>query len=926
MSWLKKFAGKPKGRGSEGNLADELRFHLEKEIELNKARGVAEAEARRQALIRFGGWQQTRENVRQTRWTHLLEIFLQDLRYGGRMLRKNPGVTIIAVLTLAMGIGMNTAIFSMLDSVLFRALPGKHPEELVMLRWHAAHGPKLHNDMSYGDCIQRQTQDCTLSLPFLNLLRAQSNVFSGLAGFAGAPQLAISGKGSATVTNRGQLVSGDYFSTIGIKAAAGRTLLPADDDAHAPPVVMLSYGYWRDDLAGAPDVVGQTIRLNSHPFTVIGVAEPGFRGLTPGHTVDLWLPLSARPMVEPRWNAEDNDAGSWWIVIVGRPKPGISLKQAEAAVSLLFRDQTLHEQKPLFAAADAPEIQLLPAQEGLSGGTREVLPPLYILMMAVGLVLLIACANIAGILLARAAGRSREIAVRLTLGARRGRLISQLLIESLLLSVVGGALGLLVGHWSTRALMILATGPREGPPPFTPELDARVLAFTAVIAILTGLIFGLAPALRSLRVDLTPALKSGGVGSETAPQTRWYSPSSLLVVFQVSLAIVALVTAGLLVRSLRNLKSVDLGFDSSNLLVFGLDPTLAGYKGQQVDALFRDLQPQIAALPGVTAVTYSWAALLSGWEWDTGLHAPGTPENEVTNIAYMPVGPHFFESMRIPLKTGRDFSSPDFAAAAARAALPSGAKPDSKRPPIAVIVNEAFVHRFFPQRNPLGQHLEESIEDPNEPRGSGWEIIGVAGDARYESLRGEVKPTMYAASAGSAFFAVRTAGDPMAMVPAIRDLIRHKDSNLPMYRIATQVQKIDERLFVESLVARLSTFLGLLALVLACTGIYGLLAYEVTRRTREIGIRMAVGAQRSDVVGMVVRQGLLLALTGALIGGVASIAVKDLLQSLLYKVRLGDPVTLAAVVGLLLLVALAACYVPAHRATRVDPLVALRYE
>ncbi|HEY6306298.1 MAG TPA: ABC transporter permease [Candidatus Angelobacter sp.] len=924
-SWFRK-------KQASGSLEDELRFHLEKEVELNVGRGMSADEARRRALIAFGGVQQTRENVRETLRTRFVEIVLQDARYAMRILGKSPGFTAIAVLTLALGIGMNTAIFSLIDAVLFRALPASHPEQLVLVRWHSHHHPRfLHSHSSYGDCPQhRQGEDqngCSFSLPFMNLVRSQTSVFSGLAAFAGAPQLDLSGNGAATIVNRAQLVSGEYFATLGVRAALGRTLQPADDTPAAAPAVMLSYGLWQNAFGASPNTVGRTIRLNGLPFTIVGVAEQEFSGLASGRKSDLWLPLSARPRLDAGWAPEEDDSGSWWVELVGRLKPGVSAKQAQAALNLLYADETMHEQKPLFQAADGPGIDLVPAQEGLEGARHEILPPLYLLMMAVGLVLLIACANIAGLLLARAAGRSKEIAIRLTLGARRGRLIGQLLVESLLLSVTGGALGLIFARWGARGLLLMASKGEGGPPPFTPELDGRVLAFTAAVAILTGVIFGLVPALRSLRVDLTPTLKAGSGASDSGARAKWYGLGNTLVVAQVSLAIVALVTAGLVVRTLRNLKGAELGFDASNMLVFGLNPTLAGYKGPQVEALNRDLQEQFAALPGVKSVTYSFESLLNGGEWDTGFHAPGTPEKEESDAFYMPVGPRFFETMRIPLKAGRDFSAADFAAAAAFSALPPDAKPDPKAPPITVIVNETFVRRFYPHVNPLGQHVESAVpEDPTEPRRSGWQIIGVCGDARYDSLRGDINPTMYAASAGNAYFSVRTAGDPLAMVPAIRDLINRRDSNLAMYRVASETQQIDQSVFIEGLVARLSTFFGLLALALACTGIYGLLSYEVSRRTREIGIRMAVGAQQSDVVRLVVRQGLLVALVGAVIGTAASFAAKNLLDAILYHVRPGDPVTLLAVGVILLAVALAACYLPARRATRVDPLVALRYE
>ncbi|HYL93146.1 MAG TPA: ABC transporter permease [Alphaproteobacteria bacterium] len=921
---------------SDRELDAEMRFHLEKQIELNLAAGMSAEEARRQAMIAFGGVQQTKEAVREQRWPHFVENLLRDVRYALRMLRKSPGFTAVAVLTLALGIGANTAIFSLIDAVLFRALPANHPSELVLLRWHAHHSPQrtgLHSHASYGDCPQdRQGTNpngCSFSLPFLNKLRLQGGVLSGLAAFAQAPELNLSGNGAATIVNNGQLVSGDYFATLGVKAAAGRTIAPSDDSPTAAPVVMLSYGYWQSAFAGSPSTVGRTIKLNGQPFTIVGVAEPGFAGLSPGSRFDFWLPLSARRNITPRWAPVDDDAGSWWLVIVGRPRPGVSARQVQAALSLLYADETLHEEKPLFVAADAPGIDAVPAQQGLEGERNTVLQPLYVLMMAVALVLLIACANIAGLLLARSASRSKEIAVRLTLGAKRGRLVSQLLMESMVLSVLGAALGLVLARWAARVLLVMTTPAGvAGPPPFRPQLDWRVLAFTAGAAVFTGMVFGLVPALRSLHLDLTPALKSGtGVSGATSSKAKWYGAGNALVVAQVSLAIVALVVAGLLVRTLSNLKRTELGFDAQNILVFHVSPQLAGYKGPQIDALNQELQEQIAALPGVTSVTYSWATLLSGWEWETGIHAPGTPPDEEVPVPFMPVGPGFFHAMRIPLKAGRDFYRADFAAAAARAALPRQADRDPKAPPVTVIVNDAFVRRYFPHANPLGQRLEEvPPSDPKKHKGPGWEIIGVCGDARYDSLRGDINPTMYSASSGEAGFSVRTAADPLAMVPLIRNLINRKDANLPMNRIASEAQQIDQQVFNERLIARLSSFFGLLALLLACTGIYGLLSYEVTRRTREIGIRMAIGARQRDVVRMVIRQGFLVALAGAGIGTAASFAARGLLTAILYRVRPGDPVTLAAVAVLLLLVALAACYLPARRATKVDPMVALRQE
>jgi len=910
----------------EQEAQEELHFHVEKETEKNIAAGMLPDEARRQALITFGGVDQTREALREVHRGRFLDAVWQDIRYGWRVLRKAPGFTLSIILTLALGIGLNTAIFSLIDAVLFRAVPAKHPEQLVLLRWQAHQRPKMHSQSGYGYC-QRPPDGlggCSFSLPWFKAVK-QANVFSGVAGFAGFNRLSLSGNGAATMINSAQLVSGDFFQTIGTKAAIGRTLLPNDDSAEAAPVLMISYSYWQRDFGGSQDVVGRTVKLNGLPFSIVGVAEQGFEGLAPGNQTEIWLPFSVRARLTQRWTPDQEDAGAWWIAIVGRLKPELPAAQTQAAMNLLFRNETMHGDKPLFQAADDARLELAPARRGLDGGKQQALEPLWVLMMAVGLVLLIACANIGGLLLARATARTREIAVRLTLGARRTRLISQLLVESLMLALAGGALAVLVGQWGSR-LLVLLTNDGNSALPFTPHLDGRVLAFTFALSILTAALFGLAPILRSFRVDLTPALRSGsGVLERPGPHRHWYSMRSLLVVTQVALAIVTLVSAGLLVRTLKNLKSVDLGFDPSNVLVFSINPALAGYKDPQVNGLYSELQESFAALPGVKAVTYSWTSLLGRSEWDTDIHPPGTPEQTKAGADYFPVGPGFFESLRLPLKEGRGFSSADFAVAQARAALPPGKEPDPKSAPLPTIVNQTFVKRYFPNVNPLGQPVDEVLpEEAGKPRGPGWVIVGVAGDAKYDALRREIAPTMYVPWVGSAAFSVRTAGDPMQLLPAIREIVNRRDSNLPIFRVATESEQIERLVFVERRVAQLSSFFAILAVALACTGIYGLLSYEVTRRTREIGIRMAIGAPRAHVLTMIVRNGLVLAAAGVVIGTTASFATSRLLQSLLYQVHGGDPLTLIAVALALLLVSLAACYIPGRRATRVDPLVALR--
>jgi predicted permease len=913
------------------DLDEELEFHLQKEIEQNLAAGMSQVEARRRALISFGGVQQTRESVRQVYWVHFWEVLLQDVRYGWRMLRKSPVFTVVSVLILALAIGMNSAIFSMIDAVLFRALPVKDPQSLLLLRWNARHEAKSLDMESYGDCpdldAKANPTGCIFSLPFFRAAQSQTDAFSSLAAFAGAPQIALSGNGPATILNQGELVSGSFFQTLGVGAAIGRTLAPGDDTPSATPVMMLGYAYWQSAFAGDPGVVGRTVRLNGKPFTIVGISERGFEALTPARRFDVWLPLSARPQLKPDWKQRDDQENSWWLVVVGRTRTGVAAEQAQAAISLFYRNQMLGGAKPIFQPADTPAISMVPAQEGLEGSRSQILQPLYVMLLAVGLILLIACANVAGLLLARATARQKEIAVRLTLGARRGRLLLQLLMESSLLSFMGGAAGLLLGHWGARLIVTLAN--TEGGPQLAPQLDGRVLIFTTAVSILTSIIFGMLPAFRSLRLDLTPALKMGNGGSPADnSRHRWYSLGNSLVVAQVALAMVALVAAGLLVHSLSSLKSVDLGFEPHNLLLFGIDPTLAGYKDSQVDLLYPDLQAQFAALPGIASVSYSWRPLLAGAHWRTGFHPRGTPEHETANTDYLPVGPGFFKTMGIAMKAGRDFAAADFAISAVSVAARKADKPVQETVPVPVIVNEAFVRRYLSRGDPLGQHVEsEAPDNTSEPRRPGWQVVGVVRDAKYNSVRREISPTVYApASGGQVFFELRTQGDPNLLTAPIRDIVNRKDSTLALFRISTQLERVDSGLVVERMLANLSSLFGLLALLLACMGLYGLLSYEVARRTREIGIRMAVGARQHNVIRIVISQALALALAGAAVGIASSFAIGRLLRSILYGVHPGDPISLAGVAILLLLVTLVSCYLPARRATRIDPLIALRYE
>jgi predicted permease len=998
-------------------LSEEMQAHLtlaEREaMESGQTAKEAQAAARRE----FGNVGVAEEVTRDAWGLVWLEQLLQDIRYGLRVLRKSPGFAAVAILTLALGIGANTAIFSLIDAVMLRSLPVENPSELVLLKWGARTPPDTHGYMSAGDCTSNlrfsdgnpsgNPSGCSFSEPMFHEI-AKASVFSGTAAFANAGRMNLTGNGPATAVN-GQLVSGDFFRTMGLKPAIGRLLDTTDDTSTVAPVAVLNYGYWQSAFGGSRDVVGRTIELNGVAFTIAGVAEQRFTGITPGSDYDVWLPLSGGERISTsgpfRWQNRQADAAFWWLTILGRVKPGTPRAQTQAIVSSLFRNEMLHGSVPIFhggeagggpasrpgaptggnaivrrpiasvggpapagggtptglpppgasgaarvlmaappgaapaggphpsaiasapatlsKADDNPEITLVPAQSGLTGSRTQYSDPLYVLMLAVGIILLIACANVAGLMLARAAARQKEMAVRLALGAGRARVVRQLLTESIMLSVLGGALGILFAYWGAHAIISFVSSNQARPLGFATGVDLRVLGFTAVVSLFTGILFGIAPTFRSARVDLTPALKEGE-GSLTRSGHaggKWFSIGNALVVAQVALAIVVLVGAGLLVRTLANLRNIDVGFDAHNILIFGINPELVGYKGAQVDSFYRDLQGRLAETPGVKSVSYSMMPLLSNGLMVTSFHWPGTPQDQNSDADTLGVGPNFFETLHIPFFRGRSFNASDFALSASN----SGATPTSA--PTPVIVNQAFVEKYLGKENPLGKRFGESPADANDPASPGYEIIGVVRDAKYNSLRREIHAMMYTPqSAGGASFELRTAADPQAILPAIREAVAQVNTNLPLFDVKTESQQIDRLLFQERLVARLSGFFGLLALVLASVGLYGLLSYEVSRRTREIGIRMALGAQPESVLKLVLREGIVLAIVGASVGIGVALGVMRYLSSMLFDVHANDPQTMIAVGVLLTLVALTACYIPARRATRVDPVIALRYE
>ncbi len=926
MNWLRQIASRLRRalgkRHSDQTLDAELQTHLALLVEQNIARGMPPEAARREAKLSLGGADQIKESVHDHRGLPFLDALAQDVRFAFRMLRKSPGFTAVTILTLALGIGANTAIFSLIDAVMLRALPIRNPQQLILLEWRAAHEPSTNSSYNWSGCPDVSTDQalfiinptappggCTFSYPMFEQLRSQHDIFSDLCTFIGGQSEHLTLNGSVSMAT-GLLVSGDFFATLGTRAILGRTLGPADDQPGSQPTAMLSYAFWKSRFAGDPSIIGKSILLEKTSFTVVGITAPGFTGVDPGRSVDVWMPLSSQAYVAP-YLPKRTAANSTWLEMMARLKSGVSRSQAQSALSVLFVNATTTGSTAMFKPNDLPRIELVSAARGLTSLRREFSQPLFVLMACVGIILLIACANVGGLFLARASSRRQEIAMRLTLGATRGRLARQLLTESLLTSLLGAALGTLLAYWSASALVAFLWDIWSSPIDLDVRPDGLVLLFTIGVAVLASVLFGLAPALQSTRVDLAPALK--GVASKPLAlfAGRRLAFGSLLVVAQVALSIVVLAGAGLLVRTLINLEQMNVGFETDHLLLFSVDMTMAGHtvfdNSPQVYQLDRALQTRFAALPGVTSVTYSMGALLSGGSMTEDLKLPGAPASSASSTDMLRVGPGFFETMGIPLLSGRTFTAADFT---------------SSVTPQPVVISQSFTKKFFGDENPLGRGVSDSGSKKAD-----WQVVGVVGDAKYNSLRDAVAPTVYTLQEYSgAEFELRTKANSTALIPLVRDVARQVNSSLLLSDFKTQTEQIDQLLYQERLVAGLSSLFSALSLLLACIGLYGLLCYEIVRRTRELGIRLALGAQRGDLLRLVVGQGVLLVLIGAAIGIGAAAAVTRFLATMLYGVHANDPLTFAAVSLLLFGAALLACYLPARRAMRVDPMVALRYE
>jgi len=850
---------------------------------------------------------------------------IQDIRFGVRMLLKSKGFTAVAVLSLALGIGANTAIFSLVDAVLLKKLPVKNPEELVLFKWIS--GP---HTMATGTNapVSRNKDGLRTSASFsyaaYEQFRAHDRSLAALFAFAQLEQLNVNVGGQAEIAS-GLLVSGGYYSGLGVQTILGRPIRPEDDRSSAHPVAVISYRYWQRRFGLDTAVVGRTINLNNNAFTVIGVTPPEFRGtLQVGNYPDLSIPLAQEPLVRAggRQNSALGEPANWWLQIMGRLQRGVGAEQVRAGLEGVYQQSVREgwaatpEAKTSGNQRDLPRLLVTSGSQGLMELREAYSQPLGILMIVVGLVLLIACANLANLLLARSVTRRKEISVRLALGARRSRLVRQLLTESLLLACIGGACGVLFAYWGKD--LLLALRPWGGDElPLDLNLDQRVMAFTAVVSLLTGLLFGLAPALRSTRVDLTPALKENAQHPGVVSRSL---TNKALIITQVALSLVLLIGAGLFIRTLRNLQGVEIGFNRDNVLLFRVDPRLNNYKGEQIPNLYQQMIERIRSVPDVLRVSFSRHSLLSGGGAGGGVAIQGRGwQMGKDDLAHeLWVGPDFLAAMEIPILRGRGLTGGD----------------DARAPKVA-IVNQTFAQRFFPDGDPLGQrftferYLKPNIEpDPKYV----FEIVGVVRDAKYRSLRQPTPPTVYApavqnpAGLGQTSFAVRTAGDPITLIPAIRAAVQEVDGNLPLFEFTTFDQNAEKSLAQERLFARLTSFFGLIALILASIGLYGVMAYSVMQRTREIGIRMALGAKRGDVLRLIMRQTLWLALAGVMLGIAASLVGTRWIASQLFGLAPYDPLTITLVTLLLLAVMMLAGYMPARRAAKVDPLIALRCE
>jgi predicted permease len=880
-------------RRKDLDLDEEIESHLQLHIDDNLQLGMTPREARRAAMLKLGGVESMKEIYRDQRGLPVLETLWQDIRYGARMLRKNPGFTTVAVLTLALGIGANTAIFSLIDAVLLKWLPVERPDQLYFIQ---NVGP-------------RNPDGGAPPYPCFESFRDRNQSFTGLAAFTWFGQgIRISDQ---IETVSGYRVSGNYFSLLGVNPVLGRVFSPADDavPGQGGPdglTAVISYNYWTRRFGRDPAVIGQIVKLGDDPVTIVGVAPSGFYGLVPGKDPNIWLPMMTAGATQ--LTARE----SWWFNAIGRVKPGASLDQARAELDAIF--QPYINETSLSAEARREylnRIDLKSASRGLNELRRQFSQPLQVLMAVVALVLLIACVNVANLLLARGTARRKEFAVRLAVGASRFRLLRQVFVEGLLLITLGGLVGLVFARWGSAFLVnFFATG--RGHLFVDLPLNYRLLSFTAGVALLTGFIFGLAPALQSTRLEPNSALK-GGVGSGARVGSRF---GKALVVAQVGLSLLLLVGAGLFLRTLYNLKAVDAGFQPDGVLTMDVSPPEGVYQGERLANLWQEVLARVGRLPGVRSASLAALTPLDGVDRIVALNVAGfTPGSDRDKgIRMNQVSSGHFQTFGISVLLGRGFTDAD-----------------TETAPKVALLNEAAARFYFGGRSPLGAQVQFAIGPPQQLR-PWYEVVGVVKDLRAQNLREPDTKSIYIPITQardrleSLTLAVRSVGKPATLINAVTHELHRIEPNLLVYGITTVRDRMDQSLVQERLLATLSLFFCLLALLLAGIGLYGVMSYDVVRRTREVGVRMALGAGRGAVLALVLRHGMTLAGIGVGLGLPAALGLTHVLTKLLYGIKPGDPLTVAVVSLLLLLVALLACWLPARRAAGVEPMAALRQE
>jgi predicted permease len=893
-------------------LREEMELHLAEEAAELEADGMTPECAKAEARRRFGNVGLKHEESREIWIKRFWSELGQDIRYGCRTMTANKAFNAMAVLSLALGIGANTTIYSFMESILLRSLPVADPESLVVLNWHSRpprDGGKESVHVMHGVQGMAWPGDkgamVSGMFPYgaFETLRDGNPVFSTLFGYFNGLNrtLAIRGQASSAST---EYVTGEYFRGLAVSPAAGRPIDSEDDRPGAAPVAVISFATSQRRFGGLSSAIGQPVLVDNVPFTVIGVAPPEFFGVDPAAAPDLYLPLHTNLLVDGARAARMYPDGNfYWIEMMGRLRPGVSMAQAQAALAPRFHQWVATTATTDGERAKLPALTLNPGAAGLGGLRRQYSKPLYALLAMVGLILAIACANIASLLLARAAARRREMAVRLSLGAGRFRVVRQLLTESVMLASLGGALGVLFAIWGVRSLTLLLSNGQQN---FTlhAELNWNVLGVTAALSVVCGLLFGLAPAIQSTRPDVMPALKSGRGGG---PRRR---AQHVLVVAQIAVSFLILVAAGLFVRTLNNLHSVQLGYARENILLFSLNARQTGHRDPEIAIFYADLRKRFESIPGVIGATLSQSSIVNAARAGPAIRGPmkiGAVTIEDARV--LAAGPRFLATMQIPILAGREIDDRD--------------QPGSR--PVAVI-GERLARTYFGNENPVGRR----ITLPDEKRD--LEIVGVSANLRYGGLKNEEESRMTVFVAVSQFspdritYALRTAGDPLRFVRSVREIVREADSRIPVTNVVTQAAEIDRTISRELTFAKLCTAFAVLALLTACVGLYGTMSYSVARQVGEIGIRMALGAQRGAVVWMVLRRVLLLAAVGLAIGVPAALIASQLVKSFLFETQPNDPGTLALAGVVLLSAAILAGLAPARRASRIDPLAALRHE